>query len=164
MNPTIRESVRAVVLDEEGRILLSRVTPLGAVAGDRSLWVTLGGRVKSGEALPEALARELAEELRETRCEIGPEVWSADQVVNWGGTDIRLLEHFYLVRVRRADYVFIGVDEEEIATTHELRWWSDEEIAASRDKFVPCELAGLLADVQKSPPPDCRRVQLEPVG
>jgi ADP-ribose pyrophosphatase YjhB (NUDIX family) len=159
----IRESVRAVVLDEGGRILLSRVTPLGAVAGDRSLWVTLGGRVKSGEALCEALARELAEELRETRAEIGSEVWSADEVVHWGGMDIRLVEHFYLVRVPSASYVFSGADAEEAATTHELRWWSEEEIKASSDKFVPCGLAALLAGFQKSPAPDCRRVRLEPV-
>lgn len=157
---TIRESVRALVIDDAGRILLSRVTPLGAATG-RDLWVTLGGRLKEAESLPQALRRELAEELAETRYEIGPEVWLGDEIVNWGGKQVRLVEHFYLVKVQAADYTFIGHDEEEASSTHELRWWAADEIATSAAKFVPCDMASLLAELLRGPPPQHKHVQLE---
>lgn len=157
---SIRESVRALVIDDAGRILLSRVTPLGTVTG-RDLWVTLGGRIKEGEALPDALKRELAEELAETRYEVGSEVWLGNEIVNWGGKQVRLLEHFYVVRVRAADYTFIGHDEEEVSSTHELRWWTADDIAASDAKFVPCDMASLLAELLREPVPLRKHVQLE---
>jgi 8-oxo-dGTP pyrophosphatase MutT (NUDIX family) len=158
---TIRESVRALVIDDAGRILLSRVTPLGTVTG-RDLWVTLGGRLKEGESLPQALKRELAEELAETKHEIGPEVWFGDEIVNWGGKQVRLVEHFYLVRVQPADYTFIGHDEEEVSSTHELRWWSADEIGTADATFVPCDMASLLAELLRGlPNPQHKHVQLE---
>lgn len=157
---TIRESVRALVIDDAGKILLSRVTPLGAAAG-RDLWVTVGGRLKEGESLQQALARELAEELAEVRCEIGHEVWLGDETVNWGGNPVRLIEHFYVVRVRSADYTFVGHDEEEVLSTHELRWWAPHEIAASAAKFVPVDLALLLAELQDGAVPQRKHVRLE---
>jgi ADP-ribose pyrophosphatase YjhB (NUDIX family) len=155
-----RESVRALVLDPAGRILLSRVTPLGA-SGGRDLWVTLGGRLKGGEALVQALERELSEELAQTECEIGSEVWRGDEMVNWGGKEVRLLEHFFLVRVKAGDHMFTGHEEEEAANTHELRWWTAREIASSNAKFVPCDLAALLLELPATSTSECKRVRLE---
>lgn len=156
----IRESVRALVIDESKRILLSRVTPLGNADG-KQLWVTLGGRIKEGESLPEALKRELAEELAETRYSIGSEVWFGDEHVLWNGKQVHLIEHFYLVEVQASDYKFIGTDEEEISSTHELRWWTIDEIAASDATFVPYPFAPLLDQLLSEKSRERKRVQLE---
>jgi hypothetical protein len=38
----IRESARAVIVDESHRILLRRVSPLGSERDQKAFWVTLG--------------------------------------------------------------------------------------------------------------------------
>lgn len=158
MRSFLRESVRALLIDADGKILLTRVTPLDTGA-TRDLWVTPGGRLKDGETVPGALNRELAEELAETRYEIGPEVWLGDEIVNWNGTHVHLREHFFLVSVRVAQYTFH--DQEEAATTHELKWWTGADIAASDAQFVPYEMASLLTGLLEETPTHCKHVQLE---
>lgn len=155
-----RESVRALVIDNDRRILLSRVTPLDGTI-KRDLWVTLGGRLKEAEDLAVALKRELVEELAESRYKIGPKVWIGDEIVNWGGKELRLLEHFYIVHVLAQDYQFVGQESEEALSTHELRWWTADEITASDAKFVPCDLGKLLAELTEGAHPEPRHVRLE---
>ena len=155
-----RESVRALVIDEHDRILLSRVTPLDSAIA-RDLWVTFGGRVKEDEESAAALKRELEEELAETRYEIGQKVWLGDEVVNWGGNSVRLREHFYLVRVQAKNYVFVGEDHEETSSTHEVRWWKASEIENSDAKFVPWNLGRLLKELVAKIPSEPILVQLE---
>lgn len=158
---TIRESVRAVVVNEPRQILLSRVTPLGTANNQKALWVTLGGRLKEGEDLAHALARELVEELGPIKYSIGPKVWFGDELVNWDGKEVRLIEHFFLVSVPSGEYSFVGTDDAEVSSTHQLKWWSADEIAASGDRFVPCDLGVLLASLESTQSSDCRHVRLE---
>jgi 8-oxo-dGTP diphosphatase len=156
-----RESVRAVVVNGYWQILLSRVTPLGTANDERPLWVTLGGRPKVGEDLGYALKRELVEELGSLSYVVGSKIWYGDEVVNWGGDQIRLIEHFFLVRVPPGEYSFVGVDAAEVSGTHELKWWTPNEIAASGHRFVPRDLCGLLADLASRGNSSCRKIRLE---
>jgi len=157
---TIRESVRAIIVDGSLRILLSRVTSLGKT-NNKQLWVTLGGRIQKGEDLKQALERELSEELGAINYVIGPKVWFGDERVNWNGKLVRLIEHFFLVSVPPGEYRFLGVDQAEVASTYELKWWTANKIAASADRFVPCGLANLLGDLPHARDAECIRVQLE---
>ena len=50
----------AAVVREAGRVLVTRRLPGGPLGG---LWEFPGGKVEAGESEPEALAREIAEEL-----------------------------------------------------------------------------------------------------
>jgi A/G-specific adenine glycosylase len=63
-------TVAAAVIWREERVLIARRPSRGLLGG---LWEFPGGKQQSGESLPEALEREIAEEL-DTGVEVGPEL------------------------------------------------------------------------------------------
>jgi 8-oxo-dGTP pyrophosphatase MutT (NUDIX family) len=89
----LRQAVRALVVDDDDRIVLVRF--------DRALWAAPGGGVDDGEDDGTALARELHEELGlELPEPLGQPVWTRTHVFpmsSWDGQ----AERFYLVRVPR---------------------------------------------------------------
>jgi double-stranded uracil-DNA glycosylase len=140
--PVVRPAARAIVIDDEGRVLMHRF-----VAGsDPGVWVTPGGAVDPGEDERAALARELEEELTVRDVEIGPWVWRRRHVWAWKGIVYDTREQFALVRVplleiqpTNHDSFLAGDDTEE-----QWRWWSTGELAASDDEFAPRRIATLL--------------------
>jgi 8-oxo-dGTP diphosphatase len=70
MTLSLREGVRAVVLDDDDRILLVHFQ-----FPDRTLWATPGGGVEPGESLEVAIRRELHEEVGLVNVELGPIIW-----------------------------------------------------------------------------------------
>ena len=79
--------------------------------------------------------------------------------MTWGTEQVRLCEHFFLVKVRAAEYTFH--DKEEAASTHELKWWTAPDIAASDAQFVPYDLASLLIELLIKIPSKRKHVHLE---
>jgi 8-oxo-dGTP diphosphatase len=78
----LRHSARAVILDEDDRILLCRfTTPHPAVPADaRIVWAAPGGGVEPGETLLAALRRELHEEVGLTIDDNPAHVWHQEVV------------------------------------------------------------------------------------
>jgi TDG/mug DNA glycosylase family protein len=140
--PMIRPAARAIVLDEDGRILMHRF-----VAGDDpGVWVTPGGAIDPGEDETTALARELEEELSVRYVEIGPWVWRRRHVWAWKGIVYDTRELYALVRLdpreirpTNHDSFFAGDGTQE-----QWRWWSVDELAASTDEFAPRRIRMLL--------------------
>jgi double-stranded uracil-DNA glycosylase len=149
--PMVRPAVRAIILDDDGRILLHRF-----VAGDDpGVWVTPGGAIDPGEDERAALARELQEELTLHEAAIGPWVWRRRHVWAWRGIVYDTRERFALVRVpieqirpSNHDSFFAGPNAEE-----QWRWWSVEELAASDHEFAPRRLAHHLRHLFDDGPP-----------
>lgn len=83
--------VVAALLFDQGRLLICQRSPRGRFPNK---WEFPGGKVEPGEALRDALLRELVEELSIT-AEIGAEVWSTDYQYP-GYCPVRL--HFFSVR------------------------------------------------------------------
>jgi ADP-ribose pyrophosphatase YjhB (NUDIX family) len=77
MGLNLRAAVRAIVLDEEDRILLCRfVFPHPAVPGPATaVWAAPGGGVEPGEDRLVALRRELREEIGLVIAADPPHVW-----------------------------------------------------------------------------------------
>jgi TDG/mug DNA glycosylase family protein len=151
--PVVRPAARAIVLDDDGRVFLHRF-----VAGDDpGVWVTPGGAIDPGEDEEDALARELEEELTLRSVDIGPWVWRRRHLWAWKGIVYDTRERFALVRVpleeirpTNHDSFFAGSDAEE-----QCRWWSVDELAASREEFAPRRIADALRHLlDQGPPPE----------
>jgi len=135
LEPVPREAARALVIDGAGRILLTRfVRPVG----DETWWGTPGGGIEDGETHEHALRRELREEIGLHEFQLGRLLWEHTGRFAWNRTLYLQHNHTYLVRVTEHDpRSTIDLVPEGIA---ELRWWTLDEIAASRELFAPPDL------------------------
>jgi TDG/mug DNA glycosylase family protein len=144
-----REAVRALVLDEDDRVLLVRFDDdLGI------WWASPGGGIDPGESERDALARELREEVGLHEFELGPLIWTREQwLVNparWGGQR----ERHYLVRTRAFDPVPSFTSAELAAEgVDDARWFTVDELETVITG--PRRLAALVRDLlEHGPPPE----------
>ncbi|GGL32243.1 NUDIX domain-containing protein [Planomonospora parontospora] len=144
----LRRSVRAIILDEEDRILLCRFV-IPKPAGTIVVWAAPGGGVEPGETALAALRRELREEVGLAVDADPPHVWR-QEVVEPGhavGYDGVVNDHFL---IRTASFDPRGaMSDAELAAENltGFRWWRLPEIADYRgpDLFSPRDLATPLA-------------------
>src|SRR5207237_10047362 len=146
----LRRAVRALVLDRDGHVLLVHF-----VLRHKEFWATPGGGVDPGEADEQAIVRELAEECGLRDFELGPCIWTRERWFpwpRWAGQ----AERIFLVRTE----AFEPAPErtlEELAAAYvfEQRWWTLDELAASKELFAPTRLPELVRGlVQNGPPPE----------
>jgi 8-oxo-dGTP diphosphatase len=139
----LRESVRALVLDELDHVLLVRFHWEGLEHSD-GFWANPGGGVEAGETRLAALRRELREETGLEVDLLGPEVWTKTAVfsmTDWDGQ----VDHIHLVRCAHFEpQPLLTAKQLAAEHVHELRWWSPSELAASDAVFAPRELPTLL--------------------
>lgn len=148
----IREAARAIVLSDDGRVLLVRFEFPSATR-----WALPGGGIDPGESVVDALHRELREEVGLVDPVIGPHVWNRLHIIPFiGGLFDGQREQIHLVRVPTTFDPRPAFSWEQLNAEYvfELRWWSTDEIAASDETFVPAEMATLLADIRRDGPPD----------
>ncbi len=137
----LRPATRALVLDPAGRVLLVRFRfPHGPV------WAPPGGGIHPGETPEQAIRRELREETGLEPAELGPWLWTRTHVfpdmAGWDGQ----AERCVLVRApafEPAPHFSAAELLEENVTG--LRWWTPEELRASRETFAPRRLPALVA-------------------
>ncbi len=143
----LRPAVRALVVDPDGRTLLTRFE-----FRHGPVWASPGGGVEHGESHDEALRRELREELGLHDVEPGQLLWTRTHwfadMAGWGGQT----ERQYLVRtpffepVPEIDPTAEGIEE--------FRWFTEAELEGV--VTAPTRLAELLRDVLE------RRLPAEP--
>lgn len=144
MSPVnLRHSVRAIVLDEDDRILLCRFVipkPAGTV-----VWAAPGGGVEHGETPLAALRRELHEEVGLAVDTDPPHVWH-QQVVAPGhaaGYD-GVVNDYFLVRTASFNPCgAMSVNELAAENVEGFRWWWLRDIADYRgpELLSPRDLA-----------------------
>jgi TDG/mug DNA glycosylase family protein len=111
-----RETVRAAVVDERGRVLLLRY-------GDEyaDWWATPGGGCEPEEDDEQTLRRELEEEIGLVEFELGPLLWEhSSWTLDEPGFG-SVLSRVYLVRVDR-------FEPPHLTEADELRWFSPTEL------------------------------------
>ena len=144
---TTRHAGRVLLIDSRDRLLLFKWEAL-------EVWITPGGGLHAGESYEQAARRELREETGLAIPELGPWVWSRSHAFRWNGRLYDAVERFFLVRTTRFPVSSIGMEPAEAAEISEHRWWSVDELAASRETFAPTRLAELLPPlIQGEVPP-----------
>jgi len=138
LEPVRRDAVRALVVDEAGRVLLLRwENPVSREVW----WITPGGELRDGETPEAALARELSEEVGLAAAP-GPAVWAREHVLPLGGRIVRQVERFHLVRVRAhvpAPTVDLAAEH-----VHGHRWWTPGELERAAERVSPRCLAEVV--------------------
>jgi 8-oxo-dGTP pyrophosphatase MutT (NUDIX family) len=92
----LRDAVRALVVDESGRVLLVRFEFPRWVG-----WATPGGGVNPRETDEDAIRRELAEEVGLEAFSLGPLIWTRTHLFDLGDWDGQV-ERYFLVRTGRS--------------------------------------------------------------
>ena len=131
-----RETVRAALVDDQGRILLLRY---GDSYGD--WWITPGGGREEGESDEQTLRRELDEEIGLGDFELGPLAW---ELTGWTIDEPgfgSFLSRIYSVRVDR-------FEPPHLTEAHELRWFTLAELDQVSTR--PRNLAELLSSASDS--------------
>ncbi len=146
-----RHAVRAVILDDDDRVLLCRFSfPHPAVPTDATVvWAAPGGGIEPGELPLVALRRELHEETGLVIDADPTHVWHQEvgalrQADGYDG----LVNDYFLVRTARFDPRG-ALSDADLAAEHitEMRWWRHADIAGydGTDLFSPRNLATPLA-------------------
>jgi 8-oxo-dGTP pyrophosphatase MutT (NUDIX family) len=150
--PRLRVATRAIVLDEDDRILLVRFS-----APDREIWLTTGGGLEEGETDEQAVRRELLEEAGLADFDLGPLVWTRTVVQpleggRWDGQT----ERFYLVRTASFEpRPALSWEQLRIEGMTAIRWWTLDELEAAETLFAPRRLPLLLRElISNGPPPE----------
>ena len=143
--PVERRAARVLLLDDAGRILLQQCCdPAAPTAG--SWWNTTGGGVDEGESACEAAARELHEEtgLLVAPADVGEVVHRRVTEFSFGGADYRQREDYFLLRTAPFLAAPTAPSELELVAVLGTRWWSREELRATRERVYPEELVEVL--------------------
>jgi len=155
--PELRPTSRVLLLDERDRLLLFQAFPPAGWGNDPEIWVPPGGGLNPGESFEDAARREVWEETGLEAFELGPCVWTRDAVWRWGERLVDSRERFFLGRTSGFEVRPAALEELELETMGEHRWWCLDEILASPELvFVPRALGALLTpllagDVPREP-------------
>jgi 8-oxo-dGTP pyrophosphatase MutT (NUDIX family) len=151
----IRNSARAVMINERGEMLLFKFT-FHRRDGSKTLWVTPGGGLEEGESFEEALKREVFEETGVMLDAVGPWIWTKEMRFEGDGQPFLSHERYYLVKVAGSELELDNMTDVEKGTLKDCKWWSAEEIRQSsgREPFSISRLWELLEEINegKIPP------------
>jgi len=146
----IREAVRCLIVDRDGRALLLRYVDsrIGA-----SCWVTPGGGLNPGEDHLTALRRELREELARDDLPAGPWIGRRCHTF-WQDRWMTQRERWVLCIADPFEVDPLHVVSLVVEGIHEMRWWSAAEMRSTGLFTAPRGLPALLDRITDGNLPD----------
>jgi ADP-ribose pyrophosphatase YjhB (NUDIX family) len=128
-----------MLFEEDGAVLLIRfVVP--REGGEFVFWALPGGEIEAGETELEAAVREVREELGLELVMGGPVYCDRNQFLHQGEMQDNT-DFLFCAKCRREEPQLMGVTADEREIMREIRWWSEAEIAESRERIFPENLA-----------------------
>jgi 8-oxo-dGTP diphosphatase len=128
-----------MLFDEAGDVLLIRFV-VTREDGEFVFWALPGGEIEAAETEIEAAAREVREELGLELAVTGPVYCDRNQFLHQG--EMRDNTDFlFRAKCRREEPQLMGVTADEREIMREIWWWREEEIAESRERIFPENLA-----------------------
>lgn len=145
-----RDSVRVMVFDAGGRLLLLHTTdPAEPARG--TCWELPGGGVDYGESVGDAAKRELNEETGIQIDDVGVCVAVVDGAFTFNGRDYRQCEHVFSVRVQDPFCEPVALDGEVERAAHlGHRWWDVDDVLTTEENLYPPALPELLTQARES--------------
>lgn len=143
----VRTSVRVVLLDRAGDLLLFRTVD-ATTAASGTWWELPGGGMEEGESVAQTAVRELREEtgLDVAAGDLGPPGWTRSATYLRRGR--RTLQHEVVVALSVDDLAPVpsvhGRTPEEREDYVGHRWWPVAELTASVERFFPGRLPELI--------------------
>ena len=151
MTPVLRSAARVLVIDADDRLLLLRGTD--PVRPQWAIWHAPGGGIDPGENADEAARRELAEEVGLSVGDLGPVVWTRNVQFSFDGTAYDQHEVFFVHRVATHLVDTSGHSELERRSITDNRWFTIDELQASKDLMAPPDLPARMTELLRDGPP-----------
>ncbi|GAA4625744.1 NUDIX hydrolase [Actinoallomurus vinaceus] len=154
-----RRSARVILLDDADRVLLLNLYHDHRKPRRGHYWLTPGGGVDAGEALHEAAARELREEIGLVVApeDLGRPVATTSGYAEFSWAKGTFRDDFFFHRVTAHDVDPGGLEPYEAKQVIGHRWWTVDELAATTEDVYPLGFVPLLRDLMAG------RVAPEPV-
>ena len=149
---TIERRAARVLLVADGAVLLIQGHDPSRPDAER-WWHVPGGGIDEHETPAAAAAREVFEEtgLRVSEADVGPVIATRVAEFEFDREHYHQEECFFAVPVRRFTLTADGWEQHEHRSLLDHRWWTADELAATRERIYPGELATLLRAVLAGP-------------
>jgi double-stranded uracil-DNA glycosylase len=145
LQPELRRAVRALIFDDDGRILLVQYENPTTKA---TWWGTPGGGIEAGESHEQALRRELREELGLEEFDVGELIWEHEREFPWARRLLWQHNSVYLVRVAGHEpRPTIDLTEEGVAGQ---RWWTLAELESTKERLAPPDLLARVREIVRA--------------
>lgn len=142
-----RKSSRALIIKDD-KIFLFQFH-FAMLQGNKTIWISPGGKVEKGESYEDCLEREIDEELGiNIVCPDNHHYERKMVCTRLNGDEFLSVERYYVIYLEDdINFSYENWTQTEKNLTMDGRWWTSDEIENSDNKFFTDQLSELLRNI-----------------